>query len=63
MLINQSVGRLRWEQKSPTTFFLSSEEEGLWSLCSEEDLGILRPGDPRDDGGLVEGFGEGSGPI
>lgn len=49
-------------QRPHTTFFLSSDEEGLRSLCSEGDLGGLRPGDPREDGGLVEGFGEGSGP-
>lgn len=33
------------------------------SLCSEGDLGGLLPGEPREDGGLVEGFGEGSGPV
>lgn len=47
----------------PTTFFLSSEEEGLRSLCSEGDLGGFLPGEPRVEGGLVEGFGEGSGPA
>lgn len=49
-------------KKSRTTFFLSSDEEGLRSLWSDGDLGGLLPGEPRDDGGLVEGFGEGSGP-
>lgn len=47
----------------PTTFFLSSDEEGLRSLCSEGDLGGFLPGEPRVEGGLVEGFGEGSGPA
>lgn len=32
-------------------------------MCSEGDLGGLLPGEPREDGGLVEGFGEGSGPA
>lgn len=31
-------------------------------MCSEGDLGGRRPGEPSEDGGLVEGFGEGSGP-
>lgn len=54
----------QWGQKQThTTFFLSSDEEGLRSLCSEGDLGGLRPGDPREDDGLVESFGEGSGPA
>ena len=48
--------------QTPTTFFWPSEEEGLRSLCSEGDLGGLLPGEPSDEGGLVEGFGEGSGP-
>lgn len=48
--------------ESRTTFFLSSDDEGLRSLCSEGDLGGLLPGDPREEGGLVEGFGDGSGP-
>ena len=45
-----------------TTFFLSSEDDCLRSLCSEGDLGGLLPGEPREEGGLVEGLGEGSGP-
>lgn len=49
-------------QRPRTTFFLSSDNEGLRSLCSEGDLGGRRPGDPSEDGGLVEGFGDGSGP-
>lgn len=49
-------------QRSQTTFFLSSDNEGFRSLCSEGDLGGRRPGDPSEDGGLVEGLGEGSGP-
>lgn len=33
------------------------------SLCSEGDLGGLLPGVNREEGGLVEGFGECSGPA
>lgn len=50
------------EKRSRTTFFLSSDEEGLRSFCSEGDLGGRRPGEPNEDGGLVESFGDGSGP-
>lgn len=32
-------------------------------MCSEGDLGGFLPGEPREEGGLVEGFGEGSGPV
>lgn len=32
-------------------------------MWSEGDLGGLLPGEPKEDGGLVEGFGEGSGPA
>lgn len=46
-----------------TTFFLSSDEDGLRSLCSEGDLGGFLPGEPREVGGLVESFGDGSGPA
>lgn len=50
------------KKMSRTTFFLSSDEEGLRSFCSEGDLGGRRPGEPNEDGGLVESFGDGSGP-
>ena len=45
-----------------TSSFWSSEDDCLRSLCSEGDLGGLLPGEPREEGGLVEGVGEGSGP-
>ncbi|TNN31161.1 hypothetical protein EYF80_058686 [Liparis tanakae] len=45
-------------QRSRTTFFLSSDEDGLRSLCSEGDFGGLLPGESREEGGLVEGLGE-----
>lgn len=51
------------EKNTLTTFFLSSDEEGLRSLCSEGDLGGRRPGEPREAGGLVESLGDGSGPA
>lgn len=46
-----------------TTFFLSSDEDGFLSLCSEGDFGGFLPGEPREVGGLVESLGEGSGPV
>ena len=32
-------------------------------MWSEGDFGGFLPGEPREEGGLVEGFGEGSGPV